>query len=718
MPEPIYSVKLFYGDMKFTNDYSNVLQFDSKTARDTYFDSLSDTILKENTETNRVMFNGGSIKLALDTTDLPNLDKINYCYIEYGLVNGVDFVQYRKYYFIKAYNIVSSYSDTTVVEFMLEYDVWQNNQFDFTIKESNIERMHVDRWENDSFDIKYTRPVMDAIESFSKVDKKYQIESDTVITANHHGSTKNTNVVWVMVTALHTFSNKVDQMLYHFIPVIYKPEDLTFLYTNPKDEVYYTQNSIYAGKSGNLPIYYPSLQALDSAFLDYACGNNTNSDTVEVINVQFFNWLPLKLEYEYDEHGIITMSVIKTLDNKPLELYGGTPYFPGIVGNSEFCTYAVGDLTQFGELYTALTKSYIYTGYSRPQKPANNALYSDSYEPALYMSPIRKRYIALGDISAQTEIPDILYINEIYKKSRLEFNERISFSSISAYCYFTIGDALIDNRVGNNIQGFAIIKPSYLGDITSEPWKSYVTTQRDSDRAMMWTNIATGGLSEAGSTAVSAGIGYRSNMERAKALENSVGYNNEMYKYYGQAQSFSPDMRKRFDAQSKFINIPNADMYKGMARSAMMMSGIGGITAFSSNAVHQAMAQRQKERSIMNTPGTLAKSGNAIASIIDNQFKFYYIETKVDDVSYEKYKTLFMKYGYYIGCVELPNIKSRKFFNYIKTNGAILTGSCNQLILSYLASIFDNGVTIWHMDYTTYATIYDYTKENIERSLM
>ena len=148
------------------------------------------------------------------------------------------------------------------------------------------------------------------------------------------------------------------------------------------------------------------------------------------------------------------------------------------------------------------------------------------------------------------------------------------------------------------------------------------------------------------------------------------------------------------------------------------MSGIGGVTAFSANAIHQGLAQRNKEKAIQNTPGTLAKSGNAIGSIIDNQFKVYYIETIVDDTSFEKYKMMFMKYGYYIGTVELPNINSRKYFNYIKTNGAIVTGSCNNLLLSYIASIFDNGVTIWHMDYTTYSTIYDYTKENIERSLM
>ena len=150
--------------MKFSNDYSNVLQFNTKELRDTYFDSLSSTISINNTETNRVLFDGGSIKLAIPLSDLPNLDKINYGYINFALLDGNSFVQYRKYYFVTSYEIISSNEDVTVVGFMLEYDVWQNNQFDFTLRESNIERMHVDRWESNSLNVKYTRPVLDAIE--------------------------------------------------------------------------------------------------------------------------------------------------------------------------------------------------------------------------------------------------------------------------------------------------------------------------------------------------------------------------------------------------------------------------------------------------------------------------------------------------------------------------------------------------------------------------
>ena len=721
MPEPIYSIKLFYGDMKFTNDYSNVLQFDNKTARDTYFDSLDDTIEKVNTETNRVMFDGGSIKLVIDTIDLPNLDKINYCYINYALVGQNDFVQYRKYYFVISYNIVSSCSDTTVVEFVLEYDIWQNNQFDFSIKESNIERMHVDRW-NSNGTVKYTRPQLDAIESNAKVINTIEIEEPTTHRVYYHSQYRDDMaIVWVMVTAIHTLDDKIDQMLYHFIPVVYESLWLTFNETDPANELYYTQNAIKLGTVDNIPFYFPSLQALDSAFLHYACGNN-NNDKVNVVNVQFFNWLPLKIVYEND------FAVIKMVDDTPLKLYAGAPYFPGIIGNGYFATYGVADLSQFSKLGSLLEKRYLnISGYQRPRKPVDGYDYSAEYEPALYTSPVIKRYITLGDISASVEIPDIMYIKNMLN-TPFAFKCRISFSAISAYSYFTIGTTE-NNRVSNNGEGFALIKPSYLGDLISDAWKDYITTQRDSDRAMMWTNIITGGISEAGSTAVSAGIGWRSNAERARISQYAADYNNSQSRVYDAlANSSNPNISNRArnhyaslsgDFGAKAVPLAKAStMYAKMGHNAMFMSGIGGVTAFSANAIHQSMAQRQKERSIMNTPGTLAKAGNAIASIIDKQFRFSLVETIVDDISYEKYKLIFMKYGYYIGNVELPNIKSRKFFNYIKTNGAVLIGSCNQLILSYLANIFDNGVTIWHMDYTTYATIYDYTKENIERSLM
>ena len=723
MPEPIYNIKLFYGDMKFTNDYSNVLQFNTKELRDSYFDAIETSYEIQNTESNRVMFDGGVVKVALPITMLVNLDKINYCYMSYALVDNINFVQNRKYYFINSYEIISSNENTTVVAFTLEYDVWQNNQFDFTLRESNIERMHVDRWEKTSNDLKFKRPILDAIESNMKVDKKYQIEFDTPNTIKRVTKQGNvyvptdaesTPVIWVMVTAIHTFGKQLDQMLYHFFPVVYKRDDLVFDYTDPSQDDYFIQNAIYVGKTliGGVEsnIFFPSLQALDSEYLAFACGNGSNNDTVKILNVQFFNNLPMLTLYEND------FGVIRLFNTFKLKMYLGLPNIWQLVtGEPVFlASYATADLSLLSKLTDNTNHwNYSYDGISKPIKPSDNANYSPSYEPALYMNPVRKRFISVGDLSAIGEIPDILFIKNIFNNiSGITVTQKVSFSAMSAYCYYYIGN----DRLESNTEGFAFIKPSYLGDIISDAWKDYLVNQRDSDRAMMWTNIVTGGLSEAGSTAVSAGIGWRSNMERAYSMQNTSAFIKSQQIHTARQGNMEKNQYYK-QLRGKQLN-PTSDMYGGMAKNAMMMSGIGGVTAFSANAIHQGLAQRNKEKAIQNTPGTLAKSGNAIGSIIDNQFKVYYIETIVDDTSFEKYKMMFMKYGYYIGTVELPNINSRKYFNYIKTNGAIVTGSCNNLFLSYIASIFDNGVTIWHMDYTTYSTIYDYTKENIERSLM
>lgn len=721
----------------FTNDYSNVMQFDSVESRDKYFDTIPRYEIYR-TEENRVFMDGGVIKISFGSSlhvengDFSNIKymRIDTLWGDEEVAPGVLPANYKlsnKYYFVNSYEIISSYRGITVVAFNIEYDYWMNNQFDFNFRESNIERMHVDRWAVDSGNIAYTRPMLDALESNMQINKNIDIEPESQVSAIYGNSQSPhlTSVLWVMVTASHSFNDSPDQLLYHFFPIIYKDNQLVFDEADPEEEEFYTQNSILCVQSNVKNFVFPSLQCLDNTYLAAACGNGSNHDAVEVINVQIFNWLPLKLVYGEIEGEDVSGYIVTDMNLKHLKFYGGTVNF---VSSKWLCSFATGDLSFMITDSSSLTNSFYTMDFSKPTKPIDNDNYSPSHEPALYLSPVIKRYIVMGDLSAQAEIPDILFINTVLNgghPGRLVLNERVSFSATSAYCYFWLGE----DRASSNMQGFAIIKPSYLFDILTNPWKEYCVTQRDSDRMMMWTNIATGGIAEAGSTAVSAGIGYRQNMERAQTTMHESKFAKSQENYYRRTAK-NGDMAQFYDKLQRHELNPNVDTYKGMAGSAMMMSGVGGVAAFSANAIHQGMAQRAKEKAIINTPGSLAKAGNSIGTIIDNQLKLKYVETIADYTTYSKYSIVFMKYGYYIGTVELPDINSRKYFNYIKTNGAILTGKANNLILSALASIFDNGVTIWHMDYCVeYTTqgetevvdelrMYDYTKENIERSLI
>lgn len=68
----------------------------------------------------------------------------------------------------------------------------------------------------------------------------------------------------------------------------------------------------------------------------------------------------------------------------------------------------------------------------------------------------------------------------------------------------------------------------------------------------------------------------------------------------------------------------------------------------------------------------------------------------------------FSTYGYKVNEVKIPNIKSRRNWNYIKTIDSNLTGEIPQEDLQKLKQIFNNGCTFWHNP----NTFLDYSQPN------
>lgn len=56
----------------------------------------------------------------------------------------------------------------------------------------------------------------------------------------------------------------------------------------------------------------------------------------------------------------------------------------------------------------------------------------------------------------------------------------------------------------------------------------------------------------------------------------------------------------------------------------------------------------------------------------------------------------FQKYGYKTNLIKVPNLKTRKSFNYVKTISCTINGSLNNEDLQEFKNIFDKGVTLWH----------------------
>lgn len=68
----------------------------------------------------------------------------------------------------------------------------------------------------------------------------------------------------------------------------------------------------------------------------------------------------------------------------------------------------------------------------------------------------------------------------------------------------------------------------------------------------------------------------------------------------------------------------------------------------------------------------------------------------------------FSLYGYHIGRVKQPNLTGRQNWNFVKCNGAVITGKAPASVLQNICQIFNNGITLWH-NISTYG---DYSQSN------
>lgn len=62
----------------------------------------------------------------------------------------------------------------------------------------------------------------------------------------------------------------------------------------------------------------------------------------------------------------------------------------------------------------------------------------------------------------------------------------------------------------------------------------------------------------------------------------------------------------------------------------------------------------------------------------------------------EQIDDFFSMYGYLVSVIKTPNITGRNSWNYVKTNGASVTGKAPAPVLKQMNALFDRGLTFWH----------------------
>lgn len=125
----------------------------------------------------------------------------------------------------------------------------------------------------------------------------------------------------------------------------------------------------------------------------------------------------------------------------------------------------------------------------------------------------------------------------------------------------------------------------------------------------------------------------------------------------------------------------------------------------------QAIGMTQaKLKDINNIPPTISNLGNNTLFDYGNKINGIYVIGKSIRSEYVTQLTNYFKmFGYKVNKLEIPNTKSRQYYNYIKTVDANIVGNIPSNDLNTIKGIFDKGVTIWHTE-----NVGDYSVANNE----
>lgn len=123
---------------------------------------------------------------------------------------------------------------------------------------------------------------------------------------------------------------------------------------------------------------------------------------------------------------------------------------------------------------------------------------------------------------------------------------------------------------------------------------------------------------------------------------------------------------------------------------------------------------------LRNTPNTMLSMGNDVnfskgisgARALQEKGGLYFMRYGLTNDYYMRLGDYFAMYGYAINRVQVPNFRSRKYYNYIEVPELNCIGNdVPKNHLKKVKEIFAHGITFWHVKN---GEMFDYSKDNIE----
>lgn len=308
--------------------------------------------------------------------------------------------------------------------------------------------------------------------------------------------------------------------------------------------------------------------------------------------------------------------------------------------------------------------------------------YAQDYESKMFVYPFR--YFLITDYIN----PPLLIKPELVKTDNNSLVVKVITSPLSMESKYNIFVEGYKNDMFGNLEGI-INNTSLMLPVASSMYSNFLATSSNSfnkgiENALLENDMSLRHGNE----------NFRFNQSRA--LANGVmGTISSGLGTIGSAMSGNPFgvVSGINGGVSGLVNM-GYDLQGNRIANSQMQEG-ASFKEYDINSMAQA-----KISDMLSTPKSLKTCGNdTLFNLTNSKQKIDVIEYRMSSVYQQRVEEYFKRYGYSINTYRPINITSRKYFNFIKTHVAnIRSNTVPQIHLDEVKSIFNSGITFWHVE--------------------
>lgn len=535
--------------------------------------------------------------------------------------------------------------NTTLIRFVI--DEWQTWCFDLEFRESFIERKHCKRWNSDG------TPVINTQDEGLDIGNEYIVK---------YHEQYNNELYWLcFVTSLESSD---------IVSYVYKPTDIPSELVTFYIPIYKTTNNVITNWEYN----GLEMSKIDRLLSLFRSDVNLVKKLVSLFIVEN---PPFEFTYNIINNKIdITTSssnsdVLKFYDSNKNVINAGVLY-----GGSSNPTSVNRTFSKYGNLIQNVTESKLLMyPYSFVSLIDGQGSRFDIKLEYLNDTNINVRTFTSGGLNAKQA-----HIVQNYRYKGLQLN----------YCRWELGNGII-NSSPNNLTIVDDYSAAYLQGNANQLNQSVTDVLNQ-------TNM---------------------NNRTANITRNAGAFGNLLQ---GVATIFAGAMSGAVKGGLSGGAVGATAGGVGAGAGALAGAGIGGIIGgvqavgnFSQNVAsntgyvlntelqgnlnnEKAMAGvLAKKQDINNVADNVALQGGDVYFTYQNQYAGYCLVYKqISDEYIKILESYFKKYGYAYNKIEIPNLHTRKSWDYIRTIDVNIKANINNNSLEKIKTMFNQGVTIWH----------------------